>query len=68
MCNHLTAEGLWSKDEQTIRYTLYKNFSNLSSLSALLPDKTCTHVRVMPDNSTAMVVLRNMGTIQKRIE
>ena len=35
--------------------------------NALLPDKTCTHVRVMSDNITAVVVMRNMGTIQKRI-
>eukprot|EP00794_Sanderia_malayensis_P012593 gene12593-13881_t len=62
VCDNVTAGGLWSQDEQKFHINYLEMLAISFGLKALLSDKNTLHVRVMSDNTTAVMVLRNMGT------
>ena len=67
VCNHETAGGLWSQEEQQFHINYLEMLAILCGLKTLLHDKTSIHVRVLSDNTTAVMVLRNMGTSHSKV-
>ena len=63
-CN---CRGLWSQEEQQFHINYLEMLAILCGLKTLLHDKTSIHVRVMSDNTTAVMVLRNMETSHSKV-
>ena len=66
VCNHVTAGGLWTPDEQQFHINYLEMLAIFRGLQELC-DKNSMHVRVMSDNTTAVMVLRNMGTSHSKV-
>ena len=66
VCNHVTAGGPWTPDEQQFHINYLEILAIFWGLQELC-DKNSMHMRVMSDKTTAVMVVRNMGSSYSKV-